>query len=202
MEDRSQAIAIQEFLRSRRSIRKFTSAPVPDDILLELLKTATYAPSAHGMQPWRFVMVKADAAKSALGQALTSRMQSDMQTENTPSAEIENRVTRSLRRIAEAPLILLICRDTQAVRIPNDNEENLMGIQSVAMTGMQLLLAAHAYGLGGNWICWPLYAQQETIRALNLPENWQPQGMVFLGYPAEEPKEKVLKPISEITKNI
>lgn len=202
MEDRSQAIASQEFLRSRRSIRKFTSAPVPDEILLEILKTTTYAPSAHGMQPWRFVVVKAKTAKSALGQALTNRMQSDMQTENTPSAEIENRVTRSLRRIAEAPLTLIICRDTQAVRTSNDNEENLMGIQSVAMAGMQLLLAAHAYGLGGNWICWPLYAQQETIRALNLSENWQPQGMVFLGYPAEEPKEKVLKPISEITKNI
>ena len=37
-----------------------------------------------------------------------------------------------------------------------------MGTQSVALAGLQLLLAAHAEGLGGTWICWPLFAPDET----------------------------------------
>ncbi len=184
------------FLRSRRSIRKFNGQRIPNEILREILETATFAPSAHGLRPWRFALVESESAKSALGKALTDRMQNDMQAENAPEDNIRNRVERSLRRIAEAPHIILLCRDTSAVRIQSP-EEDLMGIQSVAMAGLQLMLAAHARGLGSNWICWPLYAQEDTTRSLNLPATWQPQGMIFLGYPAEEPSEKTLRPLGD-----
>lgn len=190
--------AFLHFLRSRRSIRRFTNQPAPDGVLREILETAIHAPSAHGLQPWRFVAVKSQQARDALGQALTRQMREDMQAGNSPENEIQGRVERSLRRIAEAPHIFIVCRDSQAVRIPHDPHEDWMGIQSVAMAGGQLLLAAHARGLGGNWICWPLYAQKAVGAALSLPENWQPQGMVFLGYPAEQPKEKTLKGLNEI----
>lgn len=187
------------FLRTRRSIRKFNGQRIPNEVLREILETATFAPSAHGLQPWRFVVIDAPEAKSALGTALTNQMRRDMQAENAPEAEISSRVERSLRRIAEAPHIILLCRDIEAVRVPAPAED-LMGIQSVAMAGLQLMLAAHARGLGSNWICWPLYAQAETVRALNLPETWQPQGMVFIGYPAEGPKPKKLQPLADYLK--
>ena len=61
-------------------------------------------------------------------------------------------------------------------------------MKSVALAGLQLLLAAHAEGLGGTWICWPLFAPEETRQSLDLPSVWEPQGMIFLGYPAEEPE--------------
>lgn len=189
---------LTRFLRSRRSIRKFANTPVPVELLRELIETATFAPSAHGLQPWRFAVIADPAARSALGTALIDQMRRDMQAENAPETEITGRTERSLRRIAEAPHILLLCRDTDAVRIEAEAED-LMGIQSVAMAGLQLMLAAHARGLGANWICWPLYAQDAARRALNLPPTWEPQGMVFLGYPAEEPKEKALKEAAQVT---
>lgn len=184
---------LNAFLRSRRSIRKFNGQRIPDTILHEILETAAFAPSAHNLQPWRFVLVESESARQLLAQALTEKMQTDMCRESAPEAEIRSRAQRSMRRIAEAPHIVLLCRDSEAVRI-HSTEEVLMGVQSVAMAGLQLMLAAHARGLGANWICWPLYAQAETIRALNLPAAWQPQGMVFLGCPAEEEKsdKKVL----------
>jgi nitroreductase len=77
-------------------------------------------------------------------------------------------------------------------------EDETMAIQSVANAATYLLLAAHAEGLGGNWICWPLYAQEESRQALDLPETWEPQAMIFLGYADEEPKEKILKPINDL----
>lgn len=201
MDARSPASAMQEFLRTRRSIRRFNSDPVPPELLREILATACFAPSAHGMQPWRFVIVENPNAREALGQALTDQMRRDMQAEAAPAAEITQRVNRSHQRLAEAPTILLLCRDVEALRV-HAPQEDLMAIQSVAMAGLQLMLAAHAHGLGANWICWPLYAQAATQKALGLPETWQPQGMIFLGHPAETPKEKVLKPLFELTKTI
>jgi F420 biosynthesis protein FbiB-like protein len=194
-------INFREFLRTRRSIRKFNGQRIPDEILREILETAAFAPSAHGLQPWRFALIESESAKSALGTALTDRMRLDMQAENAPEAEIRSRVERSLHRIAEAPHILLLCRDVKAVRTQSP-QEDLMGIQSVAMAGLQLMLVAHARGLGANWICWPLYAQAETILALNLPETWEPQGMVFLGYPAETPQPKKLQALENIIRTL
>lgn len=190
---------LRDFLRSRRSIRRFKADPVPDSVIQDLLATATLAPSAHNRQPWRFAVVKDPASRQRLGAALTSRMRADMQAEGAPESEIESRVTRSLRRIDEAPALILLCRDVTDVRADTP-EEAIMGTQSVALAGMQLLLAAHAEGLGANWICWPLYAQAETRAALGLPDSWEPQGMVILGYGEESPREKVLKGLDVLVK--
>jgi F420 biosynthesis protein FbiB-like protein len=188
---------LRDFLRSRRSIRRFTAEPVPDSVIQELLATATFAPSAHNRQPWRFAVVTTPAARQRLGAALTVKMSADMQAEGAPAAEIEKRVTISLRRIDEAPALILLCRDVTDVRADTP-EEAIMGVQSVAMAGLQLLLAAHAEGLGGNWICWPLYAQDATRIALDLPDVWKPQAMIIFGYADEEPKEKIVKPLHDL----
>lgn len=188
----------QTFLRTRRSIRRFKPDPVPASTIELILETATYAPSAHNLQPWRFAVVADSSARARLGKALTEKMRADMTAASAPKSEIDSRAERSLRRIAEAPVIILLCRDTSAIRV-DEPEEHTMAIQSVAAAGLQLLLAAHAEGLGGNWICWPLYAQEAVRDALELPETWEPQGMFFLGYEDEEPGEKYLRDLNEIT---
>jgi F420 biosynthesis protein FbiB-like protein len=184
--------SLRGFLRSRRSIRRFKADPVPDSVIEDLLATAAFAPSAHNRQPWRFAVVKDPTARQRLGAALTSRMRADMQAEGAPAEEIETRVSRSLRRMDEAPALIVLCRDVSDIRADTPAEA-LMGVQSVAAAGMQLLLAAHAEGLGANWVCWPLYAQAETRVTLELPDTWEPQAMIIIGYPNEEPKEKSLK---------
>ena len=190
---------LQTFLRTRRSIRRFKPDPVPDSVIESILQTATFAPSAHNLQPWRFAVVTTSSAKTHLGEILTSKMQADMQAEGADKSDIEKRVTLSLRRINEAPVVVVLCRDKTDVRADTP-EETIMGIQSTALAGLQLLLAAHAEGLGGNWICWPLYAQEATRIALELPETWESQAMYFFGYPAEIPQVKERKSIKEIVK--
>ena len=190
---------LHHFLRTRRSIRRFRLDAVPASVIKRILETATYAPSAHNLQPWRFIVVADLSARDRLGQALTDKMQVDMIAHGAPQADIDKRIEISLRRIDEAPVIILLCRDVTAIR-KDEPEEHTMAVQSVTAAGLQLLLAAHAEGLGGNWICWPLYAQETTQKALELPENWEPQGMFFLGYADEEPKLKEIISISSITK--
>ncbi len=179
---------LHHFLRTRRSIRRFKPDPVPASLVDRILSTATFAPSAHNLQPWRFVQVESVFAKEKLGAALTGKMRTDMDAEGAEPAQITKRVEISLRRIDEAPVIILLCRDKIAIR-KEEPEEEIMGIQSVALAGLQLMLAAHAEDLGANWICWPLYAQQEIIDILDLSKNWQPEAMIFLGYADEEPKD-------------
>ena len=188
---------LQTFLRTRRSIRRFKSDPVPAPVIKRILETATYAPSAHNLRPWRFVIVQTDKAKADLGQALTEKMRADMTAEGAPQTEIDSRAERSLRRIDQAPVVILLCRDQTAVQ-GEKLEEVIMGIQSVAAAGLQLMLAAHAEGLSSNWICWPLYAQKATREALELPETWEPQAMFFLGFADEEPRDKTLKALDEV----
>jgi len=198
---------LHAFLRTRRSIRRFKpnpstgsgQRPVADDVISRILTTATFAPSAHNTQPWRFAIVNNASARERLAHALTSAMRRDMTAEGAPEADIEKRVAVSIRRINEAPVLLLLCRDVTAVR-EHKREDEIMAIQSVANAATYLLLAAHAEGLGGNWICWPLYAQEDTRKALDLPETWEPQAMIFVGFTDEEPKVKILKPTNELTK--
>ncbi|MFZ5855496.1 MAG: nitroreductase family protein [Chloroflexota bacterium] len=197
---------LHAFLRTRRSIRRFKPDPVADEVISRVIATATYAPSAHNTQPWRFVIVgrvgnPPHETRDRLAHALTSAMRADMESEGAPESEIESRVTRSIKRINEAPVIILLCRDVTAVR-EQKPQDTVMAIQSVANAATYLLLAAHAEELGGNWICWPLYAQEETRSALELPESWEPQAMVFIGYADEEAKEKILHPIVKIYQRI
>ena len=188
---------LHEFLRTRRSVRRFKTESVPAPIVERILETATYAPSAHNLQPWRFVVVTTSVAKTRLGEALTSKMRADMTIEGVPESEIESRATRSLRRLDEAPVVILLCREVTAIR-KDEQEEMIMSIQSVAAAGLQLMLAAHAEGLGANWICWPLYAQEAARAALELPDTWESQGMIFIGYTDEEPKGKSMKKIGDL----
>jgi coenzyme F420-0:L-glutamate ligase / coenzyme F420-1:gamma-L-glutamate ligase len=191
-------MTLHDFLLSRRSVRRFKPDPIPDSVIERILTTATYAPSAHNLQPWRFVVIKNPDVKPRLAKTLTDKMRLDIQAEGAAETEIDKRIANSLRRIDEAPVIIILCRDTIDVRI-NTPEETIMNIQSTALAGLQLLLAAHAEGLGANWICWPLYATKETQSVLELPENWEPQAMIIVGFANEQSKQKELKPLNTIS---
>ena len=192
------SVDIHNFLRARRSVRRFKTDSIPAPVIGRIIETATFAPSAHNLQPWRFAVVADLSARIRLGKALTTKMRADMTAAGAPQSEIEMRVERSMRRLDEAPVVILLCRDVTAIR-KDEPEEVTMAIQSVAACGLQLLLAAHAEGLGGNWICWPLYAQEAAREALDLPNTWEPQGMFILGYAEAEPREKNLKELESLS---
>ena len=194
---------LHSFLRSRRSIRRFKPDPVPEIVLKRILETATYAPSAHNKQPWRFVVLTSAEAKSRLSKAITDKFRHDMVADGIPKTEIQARVERTIRRTDEAPAMIVLCRDVTQVDPQPDavrqQAEATMGTQSVALAGLQLLLAAQAEGLGGTWICWPLFAPNETRIALGLASEWEPQGMIFIGYPAEKPEIPERKLLNNIS---
>jgi coenzyme F420-0:L-glutamate ligase/coenzyme F420-1:gamma-L-glutamate ligase len=195
-------IDLHNFLRTRRSIRRFKTYPVPDSVIENILTTATYAPSAHNRQPWRFVVITDLSVKTQVAEAMAQDFERDLRRDNLPPEKIQSQLKRSRDRITSAPVAILLCLDMSEMDSYPDEKRNkaeyMMAVQSVAATGMQLLLAAHAEGLGGVWACWPLFAQETIQKTLNLSETWEPQGMFFVGYPANIPEARERKQLEAV----
>ena len=193
-----------EFLRSRRSIRRFQPKDVDREKLTRILTTATHAPSAHNRQPWRFAVVTQPQLKSRLSDLLSAEFRRDLTADGLPKTEIELRLQRSRNRIVDSPVVVILCMDLSEMDVYPDKKrssaERVMAIQSVAAAGLQLQLAARAEGLSSVWTCGPLFSPETVKVALELPKTWEPQAMFFIGEAAEEPKEKVLKPLDEVVK--
>jgi coenzyme F420-0:L-glutamate ligase/coenzyme F420-1:gamma-L-glutamate ligase len=191
-----------EWMRTRRSIRRFLPWVVEPDVIRMVLQAATWAPSAHHRQPWRFVVLSSPHSRQLLANAMSVDFRRDLQSDGLPAEQVEAQVERSRQRIFEAPVAILLCLDTSVGDVYPDarrqNSEIIMGVQGVAMAGENLLLAAHAFGLGGVWVCAPLFAQETVRRALNLAETWQPQGLALLGYPARIPELRPRRSLEDV----
>ncbi len=141
--------------------------------------------------------------KKKLADAMAEKFQQELKNDNLSTDEISKRVKRSKDRIRSAPVVILLSIDMSDMDIYPDKHrkkaEYIMATQSAANAGMQLLLAAHAEGLGSVWVCSPLFAQEAVQDVLNLPKTWEPQAMYFLGYPAEIPQARERKSINEIS---
>lgn len=197
------SISLQEFLRNRRSVRRFTSMPVDGEVLERILETATWAPSAHNRQPWRFAVLTSQSAKIRLAEEMGADFRRDLLADGLEPSKAQKMVARSRRRIIEAPVVILLCQDpTIGDDYPDaarQQAEYTMGLQGVTLAGGTLLLAAHAEGLGGVWVCAPLFAQETVKAALDLPKYWVPQGMLLVGHPAKIPPPRPRVSVDEIS---
>jgi nitroreductase len=97
-----------------------------------------------------------------------------------------------------------LCVDTADLDHYTDDSRNdgeyLMAVQSTAMAGGHMLLASQALGLAGVWMCAPLFAPDRVRSALELPDTWLAQGLLLIGFPAEEPDIRQRKPLKDVTR--
>lgn len=191
-----------EILFSRRSIRRYRPEPIPRALLEQVLEAALWAPSAHNRQPWRFCVVESEAVRERLARAMGDRLRHDLEADGVDEVAIAADMARSYARITAAPAAIALCLTMADMdRYPDarrSGNEFLMAAQSTAMAGQNLLLAAHDLGLGACWMCAPLFAPDVVRDALDLPDDWQPQALLTLGYPAEV-KTKTRHPLEKMT---
>jgi len=197
-----QLAALEQLLSSRHSVRAFSDRPVEPELIDRLLQAACQAPSAHNRQPWRFAVLRSSEAKIRLAEATGARLQADRLADGDDPKAVDGDVARSRARIAGAPVAVLVCLTMEQMdEYPDEKRsraEYLMAVQGAAMAGQNLLLAAHAAGLGGSWLCAPLFAPSVAQEALELPISWQPQGLVLLGWPAAPGKERDRRPHTDL----
>lgn len=188
-------------LHERRSLRRYRPEKPPRALLEQLLQAAIQAPSAHNRQPWRFVILRNERDRAGLARAMGARLRRDLQADNAPPAIIEADVRRSYERLTGAPVLVLLCLSMKEMDAYPDARrsaaEHTMAVQGTAMAGQNLLLAAHALGLGACWMCAPLFCPEVVAAQLELPPDWQPQGLVTLGWPAQT-RRRGRKPLAEV----
>lgn len=175
----------------RRSVRRTTGEPLPRDLITRLLTAAMWAPSAHNRQPWRFAAVDDAETIERLARTMGERLRRDHEADSTPEAVIAADTARSYAKITGGAAVIVLCLSMEDMdRYPDERRaglEYLMAVQSTAMAGQNLLLAAHDAGLGAYWMCAPLFCPDAVRAALDLPEDWEPQSLLILGWPAEVP---------------
>ena len=189
-------------LRERGSVRRFEPQPVDEIILRQILTAATWAPSAHNRQPWRFVVLNTPDAKMRLAESMGDDFRRDLLADRLPPEQVDAQVARSGTRILEAPVVVVLCLDAevgdQYPDAKRQQAEFLMAVQGVALAGGYLLLAAHAMGLGAVWTCAPLFAPGAVRQALALPGAWSPQALILLGYPVKPPRPRERRSLDDI----
>ncbi len=138
-----------ETIMTRRSVRKFTSGEVGDDLVEKLLRAAMQAPSANNGQPWHFIVIR---DRAILDEIPTFH----------PFAQM----------VKQAPLAILVCADTRDARSPD------YWVLDCSAATENLLLAAHALDLGAVWLgIHPRQERMEKIIPLvKLPEGVKPLG--------------------------
>jgi F420 biosynthesis protein FbiB-like protein len=189
-------------LRTRRSLRRYTERSVSMEVIERLLNAAAWAPSAHNRQPWRFTVLTEHASKERLARAMGDRLRADRLADGDDPDAVARDVERSYARLVEAPVVVVVCLTLEDMDQYPDmrrtQAEHTMAVQSVAMAAQNLLLAAHAEGLGACWMCAPLFCPDAVRAALALPGDWEPQAVITLGHPASAGKPPVRRPLSGV----
>lgn len=144
---------------TRRSIRRYTSKPVAEEIIKELLNAAMSAPSAGNQQPWEFIVI-------------TDRKLLDEIPHVHPHAQM----------CRQAPVAILVCGDLQR------ETHGGFWVQDCSAATENLLIAANAKGLGAVWVgVYPREERVQAMRNLiKVPEHIIPFALIPIGHPAEK----------------
>ena len=201
-----------EAIESRRSVRRFSDAPVPQEDVEEIIRAAALAPSASNQQMWHFLVVRNRQLLERMRQAVVDKIR---EMESWPEVEgFEERlkgVARSGTFFVEAPVTLAVL--TKPYESPWDvvvlprrgfsfaeihRLRGDPGRQSVGAAVQNLLLRAHDLGYGTCWMTGPLIAGFELAALLEVKAPWQLAALIPLGRPAATPRPTPRRPVSEI----
>lgn len=158
--------AVLDNIATRTSIRNYEARKVEKEKIEKMLRAAMAAPTAMNKQPWHFVVVDKRDVLDALAEV-------------NPYAKM----------LKKAPLAIVVCGDTDKM-IEGGGRD--FWIQDASAATENLLLAAHAMGLGAVWT--GAYPSEERCKgisgALSLSDNLIPLNVIVIGYPAENPQPK------------
>lgn len=193
---------LAELMQGRRSVRQYQDRPVPRELIETVLEAARWAPSPHGRQPWRFVVLTRPEIKERLARAMGEDWRRNLAMDGQDEAIVNLRLEKSHRRILQAPALILPCLYLEDLdRYPDEqrqNDETTMAIQSLGAAIQNMLLMAYELGLDGGWMCAPLFCPQVVCQALELDARLLPQALITLGYAAADPRRRERLPLDTL----
>ena len=144
-------------IRSRRSIRRFSSEPIDEGDIKDIVKIGFSAPSAGNRQPWRIVTVTEQEVKDQLSNAAGGQT-----------------------FMARAPVVFVVCGvPEESAERYKERGRTLYVLQDTAALTLNILHAAHMLGYGACWI--GAFNEDEVSKILQIPSNMRPVAMIPVG---------------------
>jgi nitroreductase len=175
---------LEALLATQRAVRKFTTRPVEDSLVEQILRATTRAPSARNLQPWRFVVVRDPETKRRLGEVfdqLAGQLAGGA-PDRTPWADV--------------PVLIAVCSEQPFGEGPS--AAAALGA-SIYPAVQNLLLAAHALGLG-TVLTTRWKSREADVRALlGAPEAMGVHAIIPLGWPDRRYGRNRRRPVREVT---
>jgi 5,6-dimethylbenzimidazole synthase len=181
-----------ETLLERRTVRRFTPAPVPEEHLRIVLEAARHAPTAGNQQPWRFLVVRDREKLNALKEAARDRYMERYRAAGVSGeiTEARRQVERSLEGVLSAPIYIAVLADREA---PYPE----YAIQDATLAAGNLMNAARALGYGTGFFT--TFFPDEVMRPLfGIPERYTMVCFTPLGVPEAWPDTPMKKPLEEL----
>lgn len=189
-------------LQGRRSVRKYQVRTLPRELIEQVLEAARWAPSPHGRQPWRFVVLTRQETKVRLAEHMGETWQQQLQMDGQSAEIVAIRMEKSRQRILTAPAIIIACLYLEDLdRYPDQKrqaDETTMAIQSIGAAIQNMLLMAYDLGLDTGWMCAPLFCPEVVCEALKLDTGLIPQALITLGYAAADPQRRERLPLDTL----
>lgn len=166
-----------------RAMRRLHPDPVPDEDLWTILETATMAPSGGNTQPWNFVVIRDQSVKDKIGAWYLDAWQKtyspnrDAMQANADMARTYNSADYLANHIAEAPVLILVTRRKDGVRL------GTVGGASIYPAVQNLMLAARALGYGTTLTTLHILHEPEVKELLGVPEDRETVALIPLGRP-------------------
>jgi nicotinate-nucleotide--dimethylbenzimidazole phosphoribosyltransferase len=183
--------AVYKAIEQRRDIRSFKPDRIPEELLLRLLKAAHHAPSVGFMQPWNFIIIRADETKRKLKHAADKERRSLLIHYEGEQAEKFSKL--KIEALTEAPVTLCITLDPTrgGLHVLGRNSIPETDLASVACAIQNLWLAARAEGLAVGWVSF--YKKQDVRQVLGIPPHIDPVALLSIGYTGEFPEKPLLE---------
>ncbi|MGD8399130.1 MAG: nitroreductase [Anaerolineae bacterium] len=186
----------RDAIAARRSIRRFRSDPIPDDVIDAILTAATQAPSGKNRQPWRFVVVSGERCAEMVRVMREGIANAKARGEDPGSSEWTASV------MEQAPVTIFVFNPhgmhPWLAHSIGQMFQAVVNIQSIGAAIQNMLLAAQDLGIGSLWICDVFEAYDELCKWLGA--EGQMVAAVSLGYADESPGARPRKSVDEVTR--
>lgn len=183
---RKSNMELEQAIQKRRSIRKYKSNDVSEELIYKLMKSAQAAPSAKNRQPWFFLIVKKEK-KDQIADLMLH------QQEKTPIQDKKNSsVAATAKLIKEAPILILVWKEKANNWLIGDHLSIGAAIQNICLT-------ATASGLGSLWIRDIVSVREEVAQLVGYP-HLELNSAIAIGYADEDPSPRPRKGLDEIMK--
>jgi nitroreductase len=183
-----------EAIKTRRSVRKVSDQEPSKELIEQILDAARRAPNHMNTQPWHFTVLTGEG-RNKLGEVYGKINQKALEGESQEN--LDAAYEKGLASAKRAPVVIVVTME------PSDNPRaiEVEDIEATACATQNLMLAAHALGLGAMWRTGGAAYTEEAKKQFGVSDKGRVTGFIYVGYQAEgtTPKVPERKTVAEIT---